>query len=327
VVSILLQHPEWLDAASLSRNFGSGSPLSRRVFTLLLGRAPETGDTRATLLRALRDDSPAVRWQAVLAIGGLSWDIAEKTPLLTGMLEDTNEFVGAIAAVTLGKIGATNAAPVLFTNLQERLHTHRPSATTLEEEMAPLRESFLMNFNAQSNPFDPGGLLARRFNGRMRRFGGDPRVEESFSIITALVEALGELDYQPATATIVDLLGGPDSTVAATALKKLAPAELTRRLVTIANDKNAQAQSRDEALVLLSDAPGANASDLVPLLDDHTIIPSIRPLPGREWRICDRAATTLAGLLGRTMRIAPMMPEVERDQQIDQVRQWLKAAY
>jgi HEAT repeat protein len=268
-----------------------------------------------------------VRWQAVLAIAGLSWDIAEKTPLLTGMLADTNEFVGAIAAVTLGKIGATNAAPVLFTNLQERLQAHRSSATTLEEEMAPLRESFLMNFNAQSNPFDPGGLLARRFNGRMRRFGGDPRAEESFSIITALVEALGELDYQPATATIVDLLGGPDSTAAATALKKLAPAELTRRLVSIANDKNAQAQSRDEALVLLADAPGANASDLVPLLDDHTIIPSIRPLPGREWRICDRAATTLAGLLGRTMRIAPMMPEVERDQQIDQVRQWLKVAY
>jgi hypothetical protein len=50
-------------------------------------------------------------------------------------------------------------------------------------------------------------------------------------------------------------------------------------------------------------------------------------MPGREWRICDRAATTLAALLGRTVRMAPMMPTEMRDEQIEQVRQWLKAAY
>jgi hypothetical protein len=36
---------------------------------------------------------------------------------------------------------------------------------------------------------------------------------------------------------------------------------------------------------------------------------------------------TLAALLGRSVRLAPMMPTEERDIQIDQVRQWLKSAY
>jgi hypothetical protein len=326
VVSILLQHPEWLDAAFLTDNFEHGSSRTRRVFTLLLGHAAVTGRTRPILLQALADESPGVRWQAVLAIGDVSWDTAEKISPLLDRLSDSNEMVGAAAAATLGKIGATNVAQLLFTNLQKRLQSPRPSAAALEKQTEAVRENFPSVFSPQSNPFDPGNLLARVQMGRVRRFGWDAR-RDSFSIITALVETLGELKYEPATETIVGLVGSPNTIAAVNALKKLAPAELTKRLLAVADDKNALAQARDEALTLLSDAPGANASDLVPLLDDHTAIPGMRPMPGREWRICDRAAMTLAALLGRSVRLAPMMPVEERDQQIDQVKQWLKSAY
>ena len=67
---------------------------------------------------------------------------------------------------------------------------------------------------------------------------------------------------------------------------------------------------------------------LIPLLDDHTVVPGVRMMPGREWRICDRAAMTLAALMGRTVRLAPDDARREqRDEQIEPVRQWLKSAY
>jgi hypothetical protein len=50
-------------------------------------------------------------------------------------------------------------------------------------------------------------------------------------------------------------------------------------------------------------------------------------MPGREWRICDRAAETISTLLGRSVKIMPMQTTDQRDQQIEQIRQSLKAAY
>jgi HEAT repeat protein len=276
-------------------------------------------------MRDARDDAPGVRWQAVLAIGDASWDLQKKIPPLLDRLSDTNEFVAAAAAGVLGKIGATNVAPILFTNLEQRLQAPR-AASVLQEQFEAVHDNLLGNINEQSNPFDPDNLLGRAQMGRMGRFAGDAR-RDPYTFVTSAVEALGELNYQPAEETILGLVEGPNGNAAATALKKLAPAKLTRRLLTVAADKNAPPQSREDALLLLSDAPGANPSDLLPLLDDRTVIPGVRPMPGREWRICDRAATTLAALLGRTVRMAPMMPTEMRDEQIEQVRQWLKAAY
>jgi hypothetical protein len=66
---------------------------------------------------------------------------------------------------------------------------------------------------------------------------------------------------------------------------------------------------------------------LIPLLDDTTIVPGIRPMPGREWRICDRAAEAISEMLGRQMKMPPAATIEQRDQQIDQIRQSVKAAY
>ena len=146
--------------------------------------------------------------------------------------------------------------------------------------------------------------------------------------MTALLEAVGDLHYQPAVDLILGLLDGEHSTAAAAALKQLAPDQLARRLVAVACDKNANPQARDRALLLLSTAaPGNVIPDLVPLLDDNTVVPGPRIPAGREWRVCDRAAAAIAALLGSTDRIMPMQTAGQRDSQIEQIRQWLKAAY
>jgi HEAT repeat protein len=327
VASILMQRPEWLDGAFLSANFDRGATRSRRVYALLLGRVQATAQTRAALLRALRDDAPGVRWQAVLAVGEAPWDVTQKIPPLLDRLNDGNELVAAVAACGLGKIGAASVAPVLLSNLEQRMEAPAPGAAALQEQCEAVQDNLLQNINGQSNPFDPDNLLGRAQMARMRRFAVDVR-RDQFTLVTALIEALGDLHYQPAEETILGLLGGRNANAAAKALKKLAPEKLARRLITIAADKNALPQARDDALLLLSDTADANPmADLIPLLDDHTVVPSLRLMPGREWRICDRAATTLAALLGRTVRVAPMMPTEQRDQQIEQVRQWLKSAY
>jgi HEAT repeat protein len=327
VASILSQRPEWLDGAALSANFDHSAPRTRRVCALLLGRVQPTDQTRAALLRALRDDAPGVRWQAALAVGGASWDPAQKTSPLLDRLNDTNELVAAAAARALGKIRAAGVAPVLFSNLVQRLAAPAPDAGAFQEQWEAVRDNLQGNFIGRPNPFDPDGLLGGWQRARMRRFAVDVR-RDQFTAVTALVEALGDLHFQPAEETILGLLGGRNANAAARALNKLAPEKLAARLVTIAADKNALPQTRDDALLLLSDTTGANPmAGLIPLLDDQTVVPGLRRMPGREWRICDRAATTLAALMGRTVRVAPMMPTEQRDQQIEQVRQWLKSAY
>jgi hypothetical protein len=98
--------------------------------------------------------------------------------------------------------------------------------------------------------------------------------------------------------------------------------------VAEACDKKADPPSRDRALLLLATPPAnGSATELIPLLDDTTIVPGPRPLPGREWRICDRAAEAISGMLGRPMRISPAQTLEQRDQQIEQIRQSVKAAY
>jgi HEAT repeat protein len=326
VVSILLQRPEWLNGAFISANFAHSATHYRRVYALLLGLVPPTEQTRAVLLQALRDDAPSIRWQAVLAVGSVSWDAAQKIPPLLDRLGDTNEFVAAVAARVLGKIGAVAVAPVLFSNLEQRLEAPAP-AVVRQEQRAAIQDYTLGTYDGRPNPFDPDNLLARAPMARMRRFGVDVR-RDPFTLVTALIEAMGDLHYQPSADTLLGLLAGPNADAAAKALKKLAPGKLSERLIAIAADKNAQPQARDDALLLLSDNAAANPmASLIPLLDDHTIVPGLRMMPGREWRICDRAATTLAALMGRTIRLAPIMPTEQRDDQIEQVRQWLKSAY
>jgi HEAT repeat protein len=318
IAPILLQRPEGLDAVFLRTNFEHAPAPARRVYCALLSHLPQTDQTRGTILRALSDPAPAVRLEAatVLGAGGSG---PEKTAALLERLNDDNEYVTAAAVAALGQLNATNTAPALLTNLEERL----PKPELSLEDLRAQSEA------ARDFPLNPGPEPPR-FNGaRMGRNGGGFAMRPDASPArSALIEALGDLHYQPAEERIFTLLDGPHAVSAGKALKELAPERLARRLEAEACDTKADPQARDRALLLLGTAPAnSSATGLIPLLDDTTVVPGRRPLPGREWRICDRAATTISTLLGRPVRIMPNQPTEQRDQQIEQVRQALKSAY
>jgi hypothetical protein len=329
VAPILLRRPEGLDADFLSTNFDHAPARARRVYCALLSRLPQTDQTRTALLHALSDPAPAVRWEAATVAGAASGPAPQKTAPLLERLSDENEYVAAAAAAALGQINETNAAPELLANLEQRLQKREASAEELRKQMEAVRDFAL-------NPAEPGRMMPngqpRPNFGRMTpraRFAGGmaARLDES-PAVPALMEALGNLHYQPAEERIFGLLDGAHATSAAKALKQLAPEKLALRLVAEACDKKADAPSRDRALVLLATPPAnGSATELIPLLDDTTIVPGLRPLPGREWRICDRAAEAISGMLGRPMRISPAQTIEQRDQQIEQIRQSVKAAY
>jgi HEAT repeat protein len=326
VAPILLQRPEKLDAVFLSTNFEHAPAAARRVYCALLSRLPQTDQTRGVLLRASSDPAPAVRWEAatVLATGG---NVPEKTAALLERLGDDNEYVTAAAVSALGQLNATNAAPALLADLEKRLQKPEPSAEYLQPQSEAARD-FPLNTAFEQPRIVQNGQ--RRLPGvQMGRFvGGFPLRSDGSPARAALIEALGELHYQPAEERIFALLEGAHALSAGKALKQLAPEKLARRLEEEACDKKADPQARDRALLLLGTPPAnSSATGLIPLLDDTTVVPGRRPMPGREWRICDRAAATIATLLGRSERIMPMQPTDQRDQQIDQIRQSLKAAY
>jgi HEAT repeat protein len=329
VAPILLQRPEGLDAVFLSANFEHAPAPARRVYCALLSRLPQTDQTRGVLLRALSDPAPAVRWEAATVLGAAAGDVPQKSAALLGRLNDDNEYVTAAAVSALGQLDATNTAPALLTNLEERLQKPEPSAETLQEQSEVLRDFPLNPATDVPRGMPNAPMMIPRPNGaRMGRFGGG--FSDGSPARAALIEAMGDLHYQPAEERMFALLEGSHALSAGKALKKLAPEKLARRLEAEACDKKADPQARDRALLLLGTPPANSpATNLIPLLDDITIVPlpGRRPVPGREWRICDRAAATIANLLGRSVRIMPMQPIDQRDQQIDQIRQSVKAAY
>jgi HEAT repeat protein len=329
VAPVLLRRPEGLDAEFLCAHFDHAPAKARRVYCALLSRVPPTDQTRQTLLHALSDAAPAVRWEAATVVGAASGFAPEKTAPLLERLSDDNEYVAAAAVSALEQLKATNAAPALLANLEQRLQKPEPTGEELRKQIEAVR-NFSLN-PGDSARMAPNGLPRPNF-GRMiprARFGrGLAGRRDESPAVPALIEALGGLHYQQAQERIFGLLDGPHAASAAKALKQLAPEKLARRLIVEACDKKAEASARDRALLLLA-TPPANGStaELIPLLDDTTIVAGIHPLPGREWRICDRAAEAISEMLGRPLRLGQAQSIEERDQQIEQIRQSVKAAY
>jgi hypothetical protein len=328
VAPILLQRPGGLDADFLSTNFDHAPARARRVYCALLSRVPQTDQTRQALLHALSDPAAAVRWEAATVVGASSGFAPQKTAALLERLSDDNEYVAAAAAAALGEINATNAAPALLATLEQRLQKREASVEELRKQTEAVRD-FALNPGESARVTSNALPLPnfRRMTPRARFAGFAARADES-PAAAALMEALGKLHYQPAEERMFGLLDGPHAASAAKALKELAPEKLARRLVAEARDKKADPPSRDRALLLLA-TPPANGSvtELIPLLDDNTIVPGLRPMPGREWRICDRAAEAISGMLGRPMRISPTQTIEQRDLQIEQIRQSVRTAY
>ncbi len=330
IAPILLEHPEGLDAGLICSAFDAAPPRARRIYCELLSRLPATDQTRATELRALSDSAPAVRWEAATVIETNAPNAGFVEPLLHG-LSDTNQYVVNAMAKALARIKASNAAPAMVTNLDAWLKMPALKPQELRQQNEVVRD-FPLNFaRGVARMGGGGGGGDARFNfqrmGRMQ----NPlafRAEEP-PAAAGIIEALGDLGYHPAEERLFGFLAGADYPISAgAALKKLAPERLVQNLTQQACDKKLDPALREQALLILETPPAAGAATtLAPLLDDRTVIPGRRPLPGREWRICDRAADAIATLLGRPTRIQPMQTTELRDQQIEQVRQALGAGF
>ncbi len=332
---ILASRPSALDVPALISAFPRQSALARRLTCVLLSRVPQpSASGRALLLQALRDPADGVRWQAALAIYQAGWNEAESRAALLQTLDDTNEIVGAAAAYALGKLGATNAAPVLLAKLRERLQVPplmsenaSPSVRAVTQDLYGMvfhTDELLDVDNLRSRlertapPPLPGPASQRR------RFQPFDRPTHNFNLADALIEALGALACAEATEELFKLRDTVYQVEATRALARLAPDRLTRDLLATARDPHTDSYLRERALITLGDLALTNCvRELVPLLDDTTPIEYSRAGRGPAWRVCDRAAQTMATLLGweHPIMILSSRPEL-RAALIARARAW-----
>jgi hypothetical protein len=332
---ILVQRPEALDTSMLISGFTRQPPRTRRLYCALLSRLrQQTHATRKLLLQALHDNADGVRWQASLAIGKAGWNDAQSNSALLERLNDTNELVAAAAVHAFVQLGATNTAPSLSVKLKARLQ----STNAASEELQPRALAIVQDTRGEENHADKildvdnlsmrvGTSVPATVRKRAAmRLPPQPFTfpTHDYNLADALIEALGDLGYAPVADELFKLRGTDYDTEATRALNKLAPDRLTAELLATAKDKQVDSYVREQALVTLCNLSATNrVRDLVPLLDDVTLIVYSRSLPGPEWRICDRAAVTIAVLLGWENRMLPIYirPE-QREETMTRVREW-----
>jgi hypothetical protein len=148
-----------------------------------------------------------------------------------------------------------------------------------------------------------------------------------YNLAGALIEALGDLRYAPVADDLFKLLGSDHDADAVAALAKLAPDRLAGQMLASALDKQLDSFRREQALLTLSDLKATNrVREIIPLLDDETPVAYSQPRPGAAWRICDRAATTIAALLGWQNPALPMfiVQRDQRDELLARARAWAK---
>jgi HEAT repeat protein len=307
----------------------------------IISHLPEQSDTtRQTLLMALRDQTDGIRWQAALAIGKTEWNDAQSLSALQQALGDGNQFVGGVAAYSLARLGATNSAPLLLTRLETALATTNTPIRILEQQSQQITRDMRGEENHALNVLDPDGLETRMYvnaevNANVKRMAAmrlPPRPfnlpMQNYDLPAWLIEALGDLKYTPAAEKLFRLRSTDYEAVALAALRKVAPERLFDDLLTTAKDKQTDSYVREKALVTLSHLSATNhVRDLAPLLDDTTPIVYSRPLPGDEWRICDRAAVTISVLLGWEHGLVPVYYRAEqREEMMKRAREWAKAS-
>ncbi len=342
---ILISRPAACDAALLIAGYEHQTPHARRLYCAILSRLPQPNDAaRKLFLLALHDPNDGVRWQAVTAIKQAGWNDAQSQSALLAMLDDTNQFVTAAAAWSLARLGDTNAAPTLFAKLLSALKSGGVPIEELEEQSLRIKGDFRGEENHALNVLDPDGLELRLYvdahvaaNDRRRAAMRLPPMPfrprmGSYNLATALMEALADLHYAPAAEELFNLRNSAhvlknDYTEAATlALGKIAPDRLTSQLLATAKDKQTDSYLREQAMVTLCEISATNCvRELAQLLDDTTPIVYDRSPPGMEWRVCDRAAQSIAVLLGWQDGRFPMFlrPE-QRDELMTRAREWAK---
>ncbi|MGD0017599.1 MAG: DUF3160 domain-containing protein, partial [Verrucomicrobiia bacterium] len=346
---ILLHRPENLDTATLISGFDSQPVRARRLYCVLLCSIPQQSEaTRKALLKASQSPDAGVRWQAMLAIGNAHWKDEPPIAVLSDSVEDTNQYVAAAAVRSLARLGATNLAPALLSHLEDCLQSPGLSPEAQQQQAEAIIHDRERNYRpvggthpGLGNLLDSEHLelhlqIGRDMSANAKRMAAmrlPPRPfnlpTHNYDLTIALVEALGDLGYAQAADELFKLRGTDYDTEATRALAKLAPDRLTGELLATTLDKQIDSYVREKAMVTLCNISATNrVRDLVPLLDDTTPIEYSRSLPGLEWRICDRAAETIAILLGWQNRMTPMFARPEqREETMARVREWAKQSH
>lgn len=342
---ILFQGSTNLNVDALTSGLKGQPPRARRYYCVLLGSVAEHNPIAGDfLLSAISDADDGVRWQAVLALGRTNRNDDRAEAALLGCLEDSNQFVAAVAARSLARLGATNAAPRLLAELRARLLLQRPS----DEEARRQIEAITRDMERSERPvggysggsrsvLDPEHLrlrmtlpasdrakqmAARRFPPQTFDFP-----THDFTLVNALIEALATLQYAPAVDDLSKLRSTDHNAAATRALATLVPERLGSELLAKAADKQLDSYLREQAMVSLCALSLTNhVRGFVPLLDDVTPIAYERPLPGPEWRVCDRAAVSIALMLGWRHPITPrVLTPQEREDLMIRARAWAKS--
>jgi len=339
---IFIEQPSSLDTTLLTTGFAHQPPRTQRLYCAILSHQnQQTEATRKLLLQAMQDPVAGVRWQAALALGKVGGNDAQIQTALLKAVNDTNQFVGAAAAYSLTLLEATNAAPALFEKLEATLASNSMPIELLASQAAEIRQDFQGDENHAIHVLDTDNMGLRLYvnaevTANIRKRAAmrlPPRPFDlpihNYDLAYALIEALGDLKYTPATDELFKLSGTDYEAVATAALGKLAPDRLTDELVSVAKNKQLDSYLREKALVTLSNISATNCVHiLIPLLDDPTPIVYSPPMRfGQEWRICDRTAVTISILLGWENRMTPIyIPQEQRDETMKRVQDWAKQA-
>jgi HEAT repeat protein len=263
------------------------------------------------------------------------------------MLSDTNQFVGAAAAYSLGRLGATNSAPALLAELKSALSAPAVPVEELQRQSLEIIGDLQREQFRGGKILDPEDLELRlsiqpEFITNMQRRSAMRVAPEPFlhlpsgyyDLATALIDALGDLQYGPAVDELIGLSGTVFNSVsrsdykdaASQALGKLAPDRLADQLMAAITNKQTDSYLREQAMVTLGTVSATSrVRELVLLLDDTTPIEYGGQIPGYLWRVCDRAAETIATMLGWERDAMPhFAPPAQNEELINRARAWAK---
>lgn len=337
---IFVRQPASIDSDAFTTHFAKQPVRARRFYCAIVSELPQQSTaTKQMLLQALRDSADGVRWQAALAIGRARWNDDQSRTALLEALNDKNEMVAAAAVHALIKLGVTNAAPMLL----KKLEVQAQLPVRVSEEPSPQANAVLVDF--QHGQYQPGSPLLGVDGLEWRMQEGVTRIMQqranlrtpplpidlamhNYCLADELIEALGDFGYAPAIDELMKLRATDYDAEATIALNKMAPDRLADDFLKTALDRQVDSYLREKALVALSKGSATNrVRELIPLLDDTTVINYSRPMPlGIEMRICDRAAETIAVMLGwedRRFR-QPLVPPRQREDLMARVRDWAK---
>lgn len=309
---ILARKPDQIPATVLIEGFDDQSSRTRRLYCFLLGKVAEPdAAVQAALIKALDDENAGIRWQAAVSIGWLELNNETTVAALIEDIDDNYSIVTGAVVMVLRAFDANEAAPAMLHCLQN---------------VPPRWRDRQDQFEAIHGEAGYHNGLTEDLRVMVLRTGDG--IAEAIWATSALCGALGHFEYAPAKETLLGMLHRSRCGPVLEALKNIDPDGHVNRLVDVVTNAGGYEQSSyDRELALVELARVGNADivpHLLPLLDDTDHLG--HSYNGREWRLCDQAASTISTLLGWPERLTYRSQMAPREELIAKIRQWVADA-